>query len=213
MKRKIHTPAPAMVVACIALFVALGGTGLAAVNYARNAGAVDGKSAVASNAKVSRAAGKLVATNRSGSDKGKIPNKFLADVSTAVTFGRAVDVADNAVGANTALRSLSGIGTLSATCQDQNNRDGIEDPQTTLTFTNTSKQTINTAKRIGGANATVLSQPPATVETLVINGSNSFEFHIQNRNVDLLVNGVVRQDGRGTANGTCVFYGTFVRVG
>ena len=213
MKPKLHKPSPAMVVACVALFVALGGTGIAAVNFARNAGAVDGKSAVAASSTISRAAGKLVATNSRGPDKGKIPGKFLAGTASALTFGASTAVADNAVGADAALRSEPGIGTLSATCQDQDNRPGVEDPQTTLKFTNTSGTVINMAKRVGGGNAIVLGQPPATVQELPIGGSNTFEFHVQNANVDLLINGVVRQDGRNTPNGTCVFYGTFVRVG
>lgn len=213
MKRGSHKPSPAMVVACVALFVALGGTGIAAVNFARNAGAVDGKSAVAASAKLTRAAGKLVATNRSGPQAGQIPSKFIAGATSAVTFGAATAVSDNAIGANAPLRDLAGIGSLSATCQDQDNRPAIEDPQTTITFTNTSGTTINMSKRVGGGNALVLAQPPATVQTLIISGSNSFEFHVQNSNVDLLINGVVRQDGRATNNGTCVFYGTFVRVG
>ena len=213
MKPNLHKPSPAMVVACIALFVALGGTGIAAVNFARNAGAVDGKSAVAASSTLSRAAGRLVATNKTGADKGRIPAKFLAGTTAAVTFGASREVTDNAIGANEPLRSLPGIGVLSATCQDQDSRPGLEDPQTTLTFTNTSGTTINMAKRVGGGNAVVLGQPAATVQTLVISGSNSFEFHVQNRNVDLLINGVVRQDGRNTPTGTCVFYGTFVRVG
>src|SRR4051795_7760622 len=43
---KISRPSPSMVVAGIALFVSLGGTSIAAVNYAARAGEVDGKSAV-----------------------------------------------------------------------------------------------------------------------------------------------------------------------
>jgi hypothetical protein len=202
-----------MVVACLALFVALGGTGIAAVNFARNAGAVDGKSAVASSATLSRAAGKLVATASRGPEKGRIPGKFLAGVPRAHTFGASVAVADNAVGAPASLGSVEGIGSLTATCSDQAPAPNNEDPSTTITFTNTSGTAINISKRIGGGNAAVGAQAPNTIQTLTINGSNSFELHIQNRNVDLLVDGVVRQDGRGTSAATCTFYGTFVQVG
>ena len=62
-------PSPAMVVAVIALVVALSGTAIAAVDYARNAGAVDGKSAVGAQASLGRAAGKLVATAADGPAK------------------------------------------------------------------------------------------------------------------------------------------------
>ena len=75
MKPKL--PSPAMVVAIMALLVALSGTAVAAVNFASNAGAVDGKSAVASSASLNSAAGKLVATQRSGAGKGRLAAKFL----------------------------------------------------------------------------------------------------------------------------------------
>lgn len=206
---KIRTPSPAMAVACIALFVALGGTGIAAVNFARNAGAVDGRSAVKSSASLKRAAGKLVATKRKGDERGMIPSKFLADVPESSTFGASVGVADNATGAPTALGSSEGIGSLTASCLDQANAPGVEDPSTEISFTNTSGATINMAKRIGGGNAAVLPQPDRTVQSITINGSNTFELHVQHRNVDLLINGVVRQDGRGSADASCLFYGTF----
>ena len=100
MKPKL--PSPAMVVAMVALAVALSGTAVAAVNFASNAGAVDGKSAVASGAKLSSAAGKLVATQRSGAGKGRIASQYL-DLPQVVrgsssNFGRAVGVVDNAAG-------------------------------------------------------------------------------------------------------------------
>ena len=47
---KLKLPSPAMVVALIALAVAMSGSAVAAVTFARNAGAVDGKSAVADGA-------------------------------------------------------------------------------------------------------------------------------------------------------------------
>lgn len=213
MKIRISWPSPAMVVACVALFVALGGTGIAAVNFARNAGAVDGKSAVRASTPLSRAAGKLVATNSRGPDKGKFPAKFLAGVAGGTTFGAAVEVVDNATGAPAGLGGSEGIGTLSASCVDQNPKVGVEDPQTTVTFTNASGTTINLAKRVGNGDGAIVAQPPNTVQTLGIAGSNTFEIHVQHRNVDLLVDGVVRQDGRGTPAANCVFYGTILRVG
>jgi len=76
---KFSRPSPSMVVASVALFVSLGGTSVAAINYATNAGAVDGKSAVFAGSSLNQAAGKLVATNRSGADKGRVPGKFVAD--------------------------------------------------------------------------------------------------------------------------------------
>lgn len=204
---KISRPTPSMAVACTALFVALGGTGIAAVNYASNAGAVDGKSAVAASTSSSRAAGKLVATNAKGPDKGRIPSKFLTGVAKADTFGSAVDVVDNQVGAPASLGTAPGIGTLTATCADQSSAPNIEDPVTTVSLTNASGTTINVAKRVGGGNATVVAQAPNTVQTITVGGSNTFKLHAQNRNVNLIIDGVIRQDGRGTGAASCLFYG------
>ncbi len=58
---RIRRPSPAMVVAIVALVMACAGTSIAAVNYASNAGAVDGLSAVRAGS-VDRAAGRLIAT-------------------------------------------------------------------------------------------------------------------------------------------------------
>ena len=74
---KLKLPSPAMVVALVALTVAMTGTAFAAVNYATNAGAVDGKSAVADGASSSAAAGRLVATQRKGAAKGRISKRYL----------------------------------------------------------------------------------------------------------------------------------------
>src|SRR3954471_3421970 len=117
---KLSRPSPSMVVAGVALFVSLGGTSMAAINYAERAGSVDGKSAVYAGASLSQAAGKLVATNRSGADKGRLPGKFIAGVPKSQTFGNGFEVADNAPGAPQPVASMSGMGTLTATCNDQN---------------------------------------------------------------------------------------------
>src|SRR3954449_403250 len=93
-------PSPSLVVSIIALVFAAAGTSIAAVNFARNAGAVDHKSAVGAASSRSHAAGKLVATASSGSLKGKIPIRFLeqgAYVSgSKQTFSQSMPVTDNA---------------------------------------------------------------------------------------------------------------------
>ena len=211
--RRLRRPSPSLVISCIALFVAMGGTSVAAITYARNAGAVDGKSAVASSVTLDRAAGKLVATASRGPNKGRIPGKFVSGVPVGTTFGAAIGVTDNAIGSPVSLGGVEGIGTLTATCADQSDKPGIEDPQTTLTFNNTSGVPINMAKRVGTQDAAVLVHMPGTVQTLLVRGSNTFYFHVQNKNVDLLVDGVVRQDGNGSNNANCTFWGTLIRVG
>ena len=129
---KPRLPSPAMVVAMVALAVGLSGTAVAAVNFASNAGAVDGKSAVASGAKLSSAAGKLVATQRSGSGKGRIASQYL-DLPQLVrgsssNFGRAVGVVDNATGVAQPIGSVPGIGALTASCKDESPVAGRLDP-------------------------------------------------------------------------------------
>lgn len=208
---KISKPSPSMVVASIALFVSLGGTGIAAVNYARNAGKVDGRSAVGAGASLKRAAGDLVATTSKGSDRGKIPAKFLADVATTTSFAQNLEVNDNLQGAPAPLSSTDGIGSFTVTCADQNNNAGNEDPTSTVSFNAASS--VNTSKVIGTGKVDVLAQPSGTAQSVTINGSNSFEFQIQaSDGTNLLVQGVVRQDGRGSAAATCLIYGTVLRV-
>ena len=136
---KISRPSPSMVVAGIALFVSLGGTSIAAVNYVSSAGAVDGKSAVFAGASLVQAAGKLVATNRSGADKGRLPGKFVADVAEDV--GRSATSSRSPTTRPARRRwspRSSGLGTLTATCNDQNAAAGNEDPISTITFNNAS---------------------------------------------------------------------------
>ena len=206
-------PSPSMVVASIALFISLGGTSVAAVSYARNAGKVDGYDAVKASSSTSKAAGNLVAANKSGPDKGKIPAKHLAGVGVTQTFGRSFDVADNAPGAPVQIGDGGSLGQLTATCNDQAPRAGVEDPTTELNFVNTSGDFINVARRAGiRDDAAYNAIPSGTVAQLVINGSNTFLFHIEYRGRNLLVNGVVRQDGRGTPTARCLVWGTVQEI-
>jgi hypothetical protein len=210
---RIGKPSPSMAVASIALFVSLGGTSIAAVNYARNAGAVDGRSAVRAGVSTNRAAGKLVATNRIGPEKGRIPSRFLADVPRTQNFGRAFEVADNAPGAPVTIGDAGSIGTLTATCNDQAPRPGLEDPITELNFVNTSGQTINVARRVGVRDdGSVSPVPNGTLAQLRIAGSNTFFYHVELAGRNMLVNGVVRQDGAGTGGASCLVYGTVMEI-
>lgn len=210
---QLRRPSPAMVIACIALFVALGGTSIAAVNYARKAGAVDGRSAVPAGATLDRAAGKLVATAKTGSLRGKIPGKFLGGVPAASTFGQAYEVVDGATGAANRIGGAGGLGEVQASCIDENPRPAVEDPLTTVNFVNQSGDFVNVFRRVGVGEHVVAPQANGTVAGLTIRGSNNFRFHVERKGVNLLVDGVVRQDGRGTANASCLVYGTVLRVG
>jgi hypothetical protein len=209
---KISRPSPSMVVAGIALFVSLGGTSIAAVNYASRAGSVDGKSAVYSGASLSQAAGKLVATNRSGDEKGRLPGKFVADVGKTQTFSNVFEVADNMPGAPQTISTMSGVGSLTATCNDQNAGAGNEDPASTITFINTWGQPVNVARRVGNGDGAISVAQNQTATSIAIGGSNTFMFHIERAGTNVLVNGGVGQDGRGTAAARCSVFGVVTQV-
>ena len=209
---KFSRPSPSMVVASVALFVSLGGTSVAAINYATNAGAVDGKSAVFAGASLNQAAGKLVATNRSGTDKGRLPGKFVADVARTQSFSRAYEVADNAPGAPQLIQSIRGLGTVTATCNDQNAAAGNEDPISVITFNNASGQTVNIARRVGNGEGALTLAANQTATSLSVGGSNTFLFHVEFGGQNAIIQGGIRQDGRGTATATCVVFGVVQQI-
>ena len=203
---KIRKPSPSLVISVIALVMATTGSAVAAVSFARNAGAVDGKSAVSASSSVKHATGRLVATATGGSHKGQVPVKFLANVPASTTFAKYVGVIDNMNGASQVLNTNS-LGTLSATCNDQDSRTGVLDPTTTFTFTSAGAP-VNFARQIGGGNATVVSMAPNTTQSITINGSNTFHVHAESFGVDVIYDGQVRQDGRATATANCLIAGT-----
>lgn len=212
--KKIGRPSPAMVVAIVALVFAMTGSAAAVVNFARNAGAVDGKSAVSAASSTSRAAGKLVATRRSGSLRGTIPLQFL-DPATGRSqqYGDSRQVIDNGGQAPFTIASIPGFGTIQATCGDQNNKAGVKDPTTTITFTNTSGQSVNFARTLENGNPSVQGLVANQTASFTVNGSNMYVINILKQGTSLLVNGVVRQDGAGTSNAFCVNYGQATQVG
>lgn len=211
MKFKPGPPSPAMVVALIALVLAGTGSAIAAVTYATNSGAVDGKSAVASGATLRQASGRLVATQRTGSDRGRIATRYLDldgyTKGVADSFGQSSQVTDNATGAATTLSTIPGLGPLTATCADQNATAQVEDPITTITLSNTSREPINVARSVGWGNPSIFAQLAGTQSAFNIGGSNTFQIHLERRGVNAIVQGVVRQDGRGTPAAACLVYG------
>jgi hypothetical protein len=203
----MRRPTPSLVVSIVAVVLASAGTSIAAVNFATNAGAVDGKSAVSGSATNAKAAGKLVAAGKSG----RIPIKFL-DLKgimrgTKATFAQGLEVTDNATGAAVTVGGAPGVGVVGATCVDQNNRAGIEDPQVTITFTNSSGQTVNFSREIGNQPPSVSTIAAATQESFTINNANPFRLYAQVGTAHYVLDGVVRQDGKDTAAGLCAVYG------
>lgn len=214
MRERIGRPSPAMVVATAALVFAMTGSAAAVVSFARNAGAVDGKSAVAAGVSTKRAAGKLVTTRRLGGSAGTIPTQYLDPaIPRAKVFGRTVDVVDNGAETPFTIANVPGFGTLTATCSDENNRTGSEDPRTTVSFGNTSGQTMEYARATGSGNVDVRILAPNQAASFTINASNTFDLQVQKLGTNVILEGVVRQDGRGTNNARCINYGRFSQVG
>lgn len=203
---KIPKPSASMVVAVTALVFAMTGAGVAAVT----ATSVDGLSAVRSGASAKQAAGKLVATQRKGHGKGTIAARYL---NPGTTFGKYFQVEDNQVLAPVSIGGVSGLGTLTASCFDQNKTAGNEDPATQIVFGNTSGSQINISRTVGNGAATIGVVPNGAQSAFTIGGSNTFELHLQNaKNVNYFLRGVVRQDGRGSAAASCVIYGFSIAV-
>jgi hypothetical protein len=206
---KIKAPSPAMGVALLALGMASTGSAFAAASYVSNAGKVDGRDAVSSKSSTNTAAGKLVATAGAGPYKGQIPAKFLGGVvqGDADTFSRLASVADNASDVSTPISSVSNLGTLSATCGDQNSKAGVEDPVSRLTFANASAGAINLVTTVGNGEPSISVVAANTVGTATLGGSNTFHILVEQNGVDSVFTGVVRQDGRNTADARCYVYG------
>lgn len=200
-------PSPAMVVAIIALVMASTGSAVAAVNFARNAGAVDDISAVKANASTERAAGKLVATRKEGKpNEGQIPRKFLAGVPYGDSFSLPFPVVDNATGAPVTLVT-SELGSLTASCGDQAGAVGVEDPTTTVTFSNTSGFDVNVYRRVGVGDQQIVTLVNGTQESFTINNQNNFRVHMESLLRNVVIDGVVRQLSPRTGDASCAVFG------
>ena len=85
---KIKRPSPAMMVAVAALVMSMTGGAIAAVNFAENAGHVDGFDSVkAKKAGKAKAAGKLVATYKDGENRGKLPLRIIVGAASKNDLG------------------------------------------------------------------------------------------------------------------------------
>jgi YD repeat-containing protein len=217
-KLKPKLPSPAMVVALIALVMA--STGTAAAITVANSDRVDGIHAVPAGASLARTAGKLVATNKDGSHRGQIQPKYL-DLSNTVTghgfvqvFGGNIQVVDNATLAAQVLVNVPFFGTLSVACRDENPAAGREDPQSTVTFTNTSGNTLALARTGSGVTTSIRDVQNGTTDSFTLSSAHTYEYNIQSpRGVNVLIHGVVNQLGRNTAAASCNEYGQALRVG
>jgi hypothetical protein len=128
------------------------------------------------------------------------------------TFGQSFNVIDNQTLAPSGIGSVPDIGSVTASCFDENPAVGTLDPATTLTFANTSGDSVNLSRRVGNGDAAIASLPNGTTHAFTIHGSNTFELHLERRGTNYVVNGVVRQDGRGAAGAACLVYGYSVAI-
>jgi hypothetical protein len=199
-----------MVVSIIALVMASAGTSIAAVTFATNSDRVDGLHAVRAGSPDS-AAGKLIATARTGIRKGTIPNYHLSGVPQSDSFSQAFSVPDNQTGGQVTLDENE-LGRLSAACSDENANAGNENPTAAVTLTNTNAAPVNFARHVGSGAAASGMLQPNTVHTFSIGGSNTFLVHVAQFDVNIIYQGFIRQVGQGTGDAQCVIVGTRERI-
>ena len=218
MRRR--TPSPAMVVAIVALVVACSGTAVAAVDFARNAGAVDGRSAVSARSSLQRAAGTLVATAGGGPSRGRIPGRFVADVMRggATSLTRYLRAVDNADGPVVSLAIIPGIGRLDAQCRDQDPAVGVKSTQTLVSFTASDPGGVNVSRLLGsdigssreGVVFTALKDQPVPILQFA---DSLFQLTLQAHDRTVFMTGAARPDLNRTAAAACLIFGIGLRVG
>jgi hypothetical protein len=217
---KPRMPSPAMVVAVIALVVALSGTAIAAVNYAQNAGAVDGKSAVGARASLRKAAGKLVATATGGEGKGRIPARFLDGVMRGGTMSlsRYLRTADNQAGQPTPLLIVPGIGRFDGACDDVDPTPGTQTTRTSINFTASVNQGVNVSRLLGrdvdnGDRPDVFTAPKAQPVPIIASADGLFQVILEAKGRSVLVVGAARTDSSPGPQAACLIWGAAFRIG
>jgi len=223
---KLKRPSPAMVVAIAALVMSMTGGAIAAVNFANNAGAVDGKSAVkVTKAGKAGAAGKLVATYPSGEKRGQLPLRIVAgaasqnsvdNLSESVALGRngarTIAVVDNQTTASETLVDV-GLGNLQVSCADQQDNAGTENATTRISITNGSGAPFNLSRSLGNGAPTITTLENGTVHTFSVGQRNTFTVQLQGTgNQTVLAEGTAQQAGQGTADSSCIVWATAVLV-
>ena len=219
---KLRRPSPAMTVAVIALVMSMTGGAIAAVNFAKNAGKVDGFSAVkAKKAGKNKGAGKLIATYTGGDNKGKFPLRAVAgaasendvqnladEAAVGKNGARTIPVTDNATTAAETLIDL-GLGALQVSCTDQAAATGNENASTRISVTNSSGVPANLTRTVGSGDPTITTLQSGTVNTFTVGQQNTFAIQLQgSENRTVVVNGAAVQTGPGTPDSSCVVWAT-----
>jgi hypothetical protein len=209
-----------MVVAIIALIVATSGTAIAAVDFARNAGAVDGKSAVSASVSLKRSAGKLVAAATAGPGKGRIPGRFVEDVMRggSTSLSQYIRAVDNADGPVVPLAIIPGIGRLDAQCRDQDPTIDIKSTQTLVTFTASDERGVNVSRLLGSdigssREGVVFTAPKDEPVPIMQFADSLFQVTLQARDRTVFLTGAARPDLNRTAAAACLIFGVGFRVG
>jgi hypothetical protein len=222
---KLKRPSPAMTVAVLALVMSTTGGAIAAVNYAQNSNAVDGYSAVkAAKAGKQKAAGKLVATYKSGDNRGRLPLRIIAgaasedsvdNLSEAMARGangaRLIAVTDNQTTAAETLIDLD-LGNLQVSCTDQNDQGGIENAATRVSLTNDSGAPLNVAREVGNGAPTIVTLGAGVVDTFTVPQQNTFSMQLQGGDTTVVLDGTALQAGQGTTESSCAVWATAVVV-
>ena len=222
---KIKRPSPAMVVALIALVMSMTGGAIAAVNFARNAGKVDGYDAVKASSSNGKAAGNLVATYPRGDDRGKLPFRFLSGaassgrvnaVEDAMARGknaaRLIPVVDNsATTAETVIDTE--LGAFQVSCFDQADQPSREDAATRVTLTNASGSPLNLSRRVGVGTPEIVTLENGTSDTFAVGAQNTLDVQLQGGgNRTVLIDGTARQLNPNTADSGCAVWATAIFV-
>ena len=222
---KLKRPSPAMTVAVIALVMSMTGGAIAAVNFAENAGKVDGYHAVKAGSGEKKRAGKLVATYPGGKARGKLPFRALSGaaskgsvdrLSEIVARGRngalLIPVTDNATTAAQTLINLE-LGNLQVACTDQQDQPGTENAATRVSVTNHSGGAINFTREVGNGAPTIATLENGIVDTFTVGQENTFRLQLQGApDKTVLVEGAARQTGQGTADSACAVWATAIFV-
>jgi hypothetical protein len=223
---KVKRPSPAMIVAVIALVMSMTGGAIAAVNFAKNAGSVDGYSAVkASKGGKAKAAGKLVSTYKSGDNRGKLPIRIIAGAASERSVeslaeqaadgrngARLIAVADNQTTAAETMLSV-GLGALQVSCADQNDNAGVENATTRITLTNSSGVPVNLSRSVGNGAPAITTIENGAIDAFSVPQQNTFSVQLQGTDdTTVLVEGTARQLGQGTNDSSCAVWATAIVV-
>jgi hypothetical protein len=223
---KVRRPSPAMTVALIALVMSMTGGAIAAVNFAENAGHVDGFNAVkAKKAGKAKAAGKLVATYKDGDNRGKLPLRIIAGAASENSVesladraavgrngARLIAVTDNQTTAADTMVDLD-LGALQVSCTDQQANAGTENASTEVSITNSSGAPMNLSRSVGNGPPTIATIDNGIVHSFSVPQENTFSVQLQGTgNKTVVVDGTARQIGQGTADSSCAVFATAVIV-